>query len=88
MPTIISRHKVGDINKWLEGHQDRLDLIGPASTGFRTFQDMDDPNSVVLIIDTDDVEKLAAIINDPVNDEFKAKHTVIPPIIISTELSL
>lgn len=88
MPTIISRHKVGDISKWLEGHQDRLDLIGRASTGFRTFQDMDDPNSVVLIIDTDDVEKLAAIINDPVNDELKAKHTVIPPIIISTELSL
>ena len=43
MPTIIARHKVGDINTWLGGHQDRLELFAPVSSGFRTFQDMDDP---------------------------------------------
>ena len=88
MPTIISRHKVGDINAWLAGHQDRLDLFAPISSSFRTFQDMDDPNSVVLIVETDDVEKLAAVINDPKHDAVKARHTVLEPIIISTELSL
>lgn len=88
MTTIIARHKVGDINKWLQGHQDRLELFAPISSGFRTFQDMNDPNSVVLIIETDDAEKLASVINDPAHDEVKAKHTVLEPITISTELSL
>ncbi len=88
MPTIIARHKVGDIHTWLEGHQDRLELFAPVSSGFRTFQDMDDPNSVVIIIETDNVEKLASVINDPANDEVKARHTVLEPITISTELSL
>lgn len=88
MATIIARHKVGDINAWLQGHQDRLELFAPISSGFRTFQDMNDPNSVVLIIETDNLEKLASVINDPVHDEIKAKHTVLEPITISTELSL
>ena len=88
MPTIIARHKVGDINTRLGGHQDRLELFAPVSSGFRTFQDMDDPNSVVIIVETDNVEKLASVINDPANDEVKARHTVLEPITISTELSL
>ncbi|MEO8860122.1 MAG: hypothetical protein ABI358_01760 [Ginsengibacter sp.] len=88
MPTIISRHKVGDINAWLAGHKDRLELFAPVSSGFRTFQDMDDPNSVVIIVETDDPAKLAAVINDPANDAVKARHTVLEPIIISTALFL
>ena len=83
MPTIITRHKVGDINAWLAGNQDRLDLFGPVSSGFRTFQDMDDPNSIVLIVETDDLEKLASVINDPIHDPRKARHPVLEPITIS-----
>lgn len=87
MPTIVARHKVGDIEAWLKGHQDRLELFAPVSSGFRTFQDTDDSNSVVIIIETDDVEKLASVINDPIHDEVKAKHTVLEPITISTEVT-
>lgn len=88
MQTIIVRHKVGDINKWLEGHQDRVELLAPVSSGFRTFQDASDSNSVVLIIETDDLEAFTKTVTNPALDEVKAKHTVIEPIIISTELSL
>ena len=88
MATIIARHKVGDINAWLEGHKDRVELFASVSSGFRTFQDMNDPNSVVIIIETDDMEKLASVINNPIHDGVKAKHTVLEPITISTELSL
>lgn len=88
MQTIIVRHKVGDINKWLEGHQDRVELLAPVSSGFRTFQDASDSNSVVLIIETDDLEAFTNTVTNPALDEVKAKHTVIEPIIISTELSL
>ena len=86
MQTIIARHKVGDINEWLKGHQDRVDLFAPVSSGFRTFQDTNDPASVVVIIETDNVEKLAAVINDPANAAVKAKHTVLEPITISVEI--
>jgi len=86
MPTIVARHKVGDIDTWLKGHQDRVNLFAPAVTSFKTFQDAGDPNSVVLVIETTDIEKLGAIINDPANAAIKAKHTVLDPITISIEI--
>ena len=51
MPTIVARHKVKDIDAWLKGHQDRVNLFAPAVTSFKTFQDTDDQNSVVLVIE-------------------------------------
>jgi hypothetical protein len=88
MPTIVARHKVSDINAWLKGHQDRVNLFAPAVSGFKTFQDTDDPNSVVLVIEVTDLEKLGAIINDPKNQDLKNKHTVIEPITMSTQVEL
>ena len=88
MPTIIARHKVGDIDKWLQGHQDRVKLFAPYIAGFKTFQDTDDPKSVILVIEATDVEKLGAAINDPANAAVKARHTVIEPITISMPVAL
>lgn len=88
MATYIFRHKVGDIDEWLKGHPDRERLFAPASNGFRTFQDADDPNSVLIMIETDDLEKLGAIINDPKNQEIKDTHTVLEPITMSREIKL
>ena len=84
MPTIIARHKVGDINTWLNGHQERKELFKDGSvTSFQTFQDTNDPDSVLLVLEVADMDKLGAMMSDPKNDELKAKHTVIEPIIIS-----
>ncbi|HSK14427.1 MAG TPA: hypothetical protein VK907_14500 [Phnomibacter sp.] len=88
MPTIILRHKVGDINTWLKGHQDRIDLLGPAITSFKTFQDADDPNSVLLLCEVTDMEKLGAVINDPEVQAAKDRHTVLEPIIMSMQVDL
>jgi len=88
MATIVVRHKVGDIDTWLKGHQDRVELFAPAISGFKTFQDTDDPKSVVLIIEVTDLEKLGAIINDPKNKEVKDRHTVLEPIIMSMPVTL
>lgn len=88
MPTIVARHKVSDIDAWLKGHEDRVALFAPATTGFRTFQDADDPKSIVLVIEVTDLEKLAAIINDPQNEAMKTKHTVLEPIIMSMPVDL
>ena len=88
MPTIVARHKVSDINAWLKGHQDRVNLFAPAASGFKTFQDTDDPNSVVLVIEATNLELLGAIINDPKNKAVKELHTVIDPVVLSMPVEL
>ena len=86
MATIVVRHKVGDFNTWLKGHQERVSLFAPAVSGFKTFQDADDPKSVLLVLEVTDMEKLGAIINDPENQEAKNRHTVIEPILLSAQV--
>ena len=88
MATIVVRHKVSDIDAWLRGHQDRVELFAPAISGFKTFQDTDDPKSVVLVVEVTDMEKLGAIINDPKNQDTKDRHTVLEPIIMSMPVDL
>lgn len=88
MATYVFRHKVGDIDVWLKGHEDRVRLFAPASNGFRTFQDADDPKSILIVVDSDDIEKLGAIINDPKNQQIKDSHTVLEPITMSVEVKL
>lgn len=81
--TIITRHKVGDFDTWIKGHQDRLDLFAPAMSDLKTFQDADNPNSVVMIIEVTDMDKFQAILNDSSTDALKTKHTVLDPITVS-----
>ncbi len=88
MPTIVARHKVKDINAWLRGHQDRVNLFAPAVSSFTTFQDTTDPNSVILVIEATDAALLGAIINDPKNQAIKDRHTVLDPVIISMPVDL
>ena len=87
MPTVVVRHKVDDIETWLKGHQERVQLFAPAVSSFKTFQDQDDPKSVVIVLEVTDMEKLGAIINDPKNQEAKDRHTVKEPIIISMQVA-
>ncbi len=86
--TIVGRHKVGDIDAWLKGHQERIDIFAPAVSSFKTFQDTDDPKSVVLVMEVTDLEKLVSIINSPDNQDLKNKHTVLEPVTISIPVEL
>jgi hypothetical protein len=88
MPALVVRHKVGDFDTWLKGHQDRVELFAPAVSSFQTFQDKDDPESVCIVMEVTDMEKLVAIINDPKNKEVKERHTVRDPIIISVPVDV
>ncbi len=83
---VVTRHKVGDFDTWLKGHQDRLDLFGPAMTDLKTFQDTDDPNSVVLVMEVTDMDKFETILKDPSTDVLKKKHTVLDPITVSMQV--
>ena len=85
MPTIVARHKVGNFDTWLKGHQDRVDLFSKFASGFQTFQDTDDPNSVVLVAEVFDMEAMQKLFGDSEIMEkiAKQKHTVIEPITVS-----
>ena len=86
--TIVARHKVKDINLWLKGHEDRLRIFGPAISGLKTFQDQDDPNSVIIVMEVTDMEKFGAIMSDPNTQDAKDRHTVLEPITISMQVDL
>ncbi|MBI1227145.1 MAG: hypothetical protein GC192_18075 [Bacteroidetes bacterium] len=88
MPTVVVRHKVGDIKKWLDGHQDRVEIFGPNVPSFKTFQDTDDPNSIVIVAEVNDMEKLGAMMADPQHQHVKDKHTVLEPFTVSMQVEL
>ena len=85
MPTVVIRHKVGNIDAWLDGHQDRVDLFSQFASGFQTFQDTDDTHSVVLVVEVVDMDAMMAVMSDAEVMEKVArdKHTVLEPITIS-----
>ena len=80
---IIARNKVRDIDAFLKGGQERNDLFATAASSWQTFQDKDDPTSVVLEIEVTDMNKFVSILNDPANAQMSERHTVIQPVIIS-----
>lgn len=86
MQTLVVRHKVGDIETWLKGHEDRVNLFAPAVSSFKTFQEQDDPKSVILVLKVTDMDKLGAIMKDPQTQDAKNRHTVLEPIIMSLEV--
>ena len=88
MPTVIVRHKVGDFETWLKGHDDRVKIFSPAVSSFKTFQDQDDPKSVVLVLEVTDMEKLGAIMKDPNVQQAKDRHTVVDPILLSMPVAV
>ena len=83
MPQVIFRHKVGDYETWLKGHQERTNLFSSFSSGFQTYRDTNDPQSVVLVVNVTDMDKMQAVFTDPNTDEAKKRHTVIEPITVS-----
>ena len=88
MATIIIRHKVDNFDIWLKGHQDRINSFSPLVTSFKTFQDANDPNSIAMIMEVTDLEKLGEMVNDPALQPLKDKHTVIDPINVYVEVAV
>jgi len=86
MATVIIRHKVGNFDTWLQGHQDRVNVFSPLVKSFKTFQDANDPNSIAMVMEVSDLEQLGKMVNDPKLQHFKEKHTVIEPITVSIEV--
>ena len=88
MATIVVRHRVGDFDTWMKGHQERKEIFASAVSSFQTFQDKDDPESVCLVMEVTDMEQFAAILNDPKVQDAKDRHTVKEPINVSMPVTV
>jgi hypothetical protein len=88
MPTVVIRHKVGNFETWLKGHADRVRLFAPAVSSFKTFQDQEDPKSVLLVLEVTDMDKLGALMKDPNIQVAKDRHTVKEPLVISMPVAV
>jgi hypothetical protein len=90
MPRVVIRHKVGNFDTWLKGHQDRVDIFSKFGSGFDTFQDLNDPNSIVIVADVDDMDGLQATMANPdiMEKIAKEKHTVLDPITVSMQVAV
>ena len=88
MATVVIRHRVGNFDTWLAGHQDRVNAFTPLVTSFKTFRDANDPNAIAMVMEVTDLAKLAEMVNDPKLKPFKEKHTVIEPITVSMEVAV
>ena len=88
MPTVVTRHKVGDFDTWINGHGERQELFASSVSSFKTFQDTDDPNSIVMVMEVSDMDGLQALVGDPANDAIKERHTVLNPITVSMQVEV
>jgi hypothetical protein len=88
MATIVISHKVGNFDTWLKGHQDRVNSFTPLVKNFQTFQNAGDPNSIAMVMEVTDLDKLAEMVNDPAMKPIKDKHTVIDPINVYVQVKV
>jgi len=90
MPTVVIRHKVGSFDTWLKGHEDRVKIFSKFSSGFKTFRDTDDPDSVVIVAEVDDMDEMQAVMGDTEVMEkiAKEKHTVLDPVTVSMQVAI
>ena len=88
MQTLVIRHAVKDFDTWMSFNQARkANILANGATAVRTFQDQANPNTVLMIIDLEDVEKFQAMMNSDRATEIRAKHGVLDPVVFSKEIS-
>ena len=88
MPAAVIRHKVGDFDTWMKGHPERKAATEQVASSFRTFRDTEDPNSIVIVAEDVDLDKIGAIMSDPEVQAQMDKHTVIQPVLLSVEVDV
>ena len=88
MPHVIITHAVGDVDTWLQGKADRSASLGAmGGSGVVDHVAQDGSNKVAVSADTDDVDRLLAMIAAPPPDilEKMQQHGVIPPLTVYVE---
>ncbi|MCV2869909.1 hypothetical protein OEW28_14855 [Defluviimonas sp. WL0002] len=85
MTTVVVTHAVGNMQTWLGGGEERTKIFSGFCTGHRIFKHSNQ-DSVSIVFEGVDLDKMKAILGSPEAAEGKAKHTVIDPIEVYVEV--
>ena len=83
MPRVVATHAVADLQRWLEGKEERAAAIESASgSNVKDSVAADGSNSVAITADVADTDALGAMMASPSPDvlALMEKHGVVPPI--------
>jgi hypothetical protein len=87
MAKVVITHPVVDIERWLEGKQERADAFAPFGTDVRDFVAADGSNQIALTADITDMEGVQAMIASPPPEvvALMEKHGVLQPLLTFIE---
>lgn len=87
MPKMVITHAVVDIDRWLQGKAERVEIISKYATNVMDHVAADGSNNVAITADIHDMAGLQALIDSPSPEDAAAqeRHGVIPPTAVYIE---
>ena len=82
MPKMVVTHAVVEIERWLQGKDERAAVIGKYATNVTDYVAADGSNNVAITADIHDMEGLQALMASPSPEDVatEERHGVIQPI--------
>ena len=82
MPKMVITHSVVDIDRWLQGKAERVEIISKYATNVTDHVAADGSNNVAITADIHDMEGLQELMASPSPEDTAAqeRHGVIQPI--------
>lgn len=87
MPRMVITHDVVDIERWLEGKEERASALEAVGSDITDHVASDGSNHIAVSADIHDLDGLQALLDSP-PDEVAAlmeKHGVVPPLTVYVE---
>lgn len=87
MPKMMIMHAVEDIDRWLEGKEERATALGQVGSNVQDYVAEDGSPSVVVTADIDDVNAMKGMLGSPPEElvALMQKHGVVPPFTVYVE---
>jgi hypothetical protein len=81
MPKIVITHSVENIDRWLQGKQERATALGTAGSNVTDFVAEDGSLNVAVSAEIHDLDALKSLLSSPTPDvlALMRKHGVVPP---------
>ena len=82
MPRMVVTHAVVDIDRWLTGKADRVEVIGRYATNVTDYVATDGSNTIAITADIHDMDGVQALMASPSPEDaaLQEKHGVIQPV--------
>jgi hypothetical protein len=87
MPKMVVTHAVVELDRWLQGKAERVEIIGKYATNVTDYVAADGSNNVAVTADIHDMAGLQALMDSPSPEDTAAqeRHGVTPPIAVFIE---